>query len=605
MKRTHTYGILSSDDRFRDEFSASLYTYEGERSEGRGFRTKHTMHFTLWPGEALVWRWDGRGKYHGREDLANGWGERALQRVANGEVIYRPDLRAPHIAQAVAANNSCVIPEQDTQKPAIHLLPGAREGSVDFCLHSPYPFVGGSFTAQARGQGHVSVFLVLGDETHLVGEQNVRGNAQLTASLDSCFPRNETAWYDALLRIKLTESAGVDSFSLRFDVQMAPLSLPELELGDNQVLYVDDSKERKVRVTMAWEELSFTRPPLPPSAPEYPPDGDTVAGTRICFRWPVATDPDGDEIADYQFQLSEREDMAWPLSPNFHKLISNTIDKGKPQYTLPYEGLLAPDTTYYWRVRAKDANGVWGPWSRTWRFSCRAPSPPEDLSFQADERAGVIVLRWRPGRVGSTPVRYVVYGSDEKGFSVADEPYEIMWTNMSSPNRREMAPNVLGETSETQMLVVGPQLNSQAANRAFYRVVAVDEHGVRSGASDYIALPRPFIYTRPAESVSPGKEYHYQARSLQSLGDLRCRPIKQPDGSISYYNANFWDIEKPRWSKVTGPDWLRVDSQTGLLSGTAPPDFTTAEVVLGVEIEGRGKAEQRFTIRAATEQAGS
>ena len=44
----------------------------------------------------------------------------------------------------------------------------------------------------------------------------------------------------------------------------------------------------------------------------------------------------------------------------------------KPQYTLSEPGLLTPDTKYYWHVRAMDAKGVWGPWSRTFSFTARS-----------------------------------------------------------------------------------------------------------------------------------------------------------------------------------------------------------------------------------------
>jgi hypothetical protein len=58
------------------------------------------------------------------------------------------------------------------------------------------------------------------------------------------------------------------------------------------------------------------------------------------FQWKAATDPDDDAITDHHFQLSDRPDMRWPLSPNFDKYISKTPDKGKTFYTLPRPGLL-------------------------------------------------------------------------------------------------------------------------------------------------------------------------------------------------------------------------------------------------------------------------
>ena len=116
----------------------------------------------------------------------------------------------------------------------------------------------------------------------------------------------------------------------------------------------------------------------------YPPDGGQAEGTDFVFRWSVPKDPDGDKITDYHFVLANRQDMRWPLSTNFDKLISRTADKGKAQYTLPSPGLLTADKPYYWRVRAKNEKGVWGPWSKTWSFTPQAPNYPLEVTLNFD-----------------------------------------------------------------------------------------------------------------------------------------------------------------------------------------------------------------------------
>ncbi len=95
-----------------------------------------------------------------------------------------------------------------------------------------------------------------------------------------------------------------------------------------------------------------------PAAPIAPPDGGTAEGTNLTFEWQPASDPDGDTIADYHFELSDRADMKWPLSMSFAKLISRTADAGHPRYTLPGPGLLNPDTPYFWRGPARCPGGV-------------------------------------------------------------------------------------------------------------------------------------------------------------------------------------------------------------------------------------------------------
>src|SRR5262249_11473165 len=155
-------------------------------------------------------------------------------------------------------------------------------------------------------------------------------------------------------------------------------------------------------------------------------------GTDIVFQWrpPVVArsgdhaTTEGDGVADYHFELSERPDMAWPLSSNFSKLVSNTVDRGGPRYRRPFTRRLSPRPPYYWRVRARNERGVWGPWSKTWSFTPSGPAQPVEVTLEPTKGAdGKVILRWKPNPAGRKPVKYRVYGSDEKGFSVSDAPY--------------------------------------------------------------------------------------------------------------------------------------------------------------------------------------
>ena len=140
----------------------------------------------------------------------------------------------------------------------------------------------------------------------------------------------------------------------------------------------------RVRLTHQWVERSASRPPAPHNEPIFPPHGGETDGTDFAFQWASAIDPDGDAIADYQFELSDQADMKWPLSMSFAKLTSRTADAGQVRYTLPGPGLLNPDRRYFWRVRAQDNKGVWGNWSDTWSFVPRGPAPPIDLTLEFD-----------------------------------------------------------------------------------------------------------------------------------------------------------------------------------------------------------------------------
>jgi hypothetical protein len=269
--------------------------------------------------------------------------------------------------------------------------------------------------------------------------------------------------------------------------------------------------------------------------------------------------------------------MKWPLSMSFAKLNSRTADAGQARYTLPAPGLLNPDTVYYWHVRARDDKGVWGPWSATWSFTPRGPAPPQDVRFQYDREHSRGVLRWVCNPLGRRPVAYRVYASEEKGFSVSDQPYRVT-VGVSETLPSEFPANFVAETSATELDVVGPHIDSPAANKAFYRVVAVDAAGKRSGPSDYAAAPRPIIFSAPVTRARKGMEYRYPVAATRSLGDLRMRVV---DGKET---MSYWDIERPRFSLARGPQWLTLDAATGVVSGT-PDRSGPAEVVVAVTLE--------------------
>src|SRR5258708_10785224 len=123
------------------------------------------------------------------------------------------------------------------------------------------------------------------------------------------------------------------------------------------------------------------------------------------------------------------------------------------------------------------------------------------------------------------------------------------------------------------LAVIGGGVDLPAANKTYYRVVALDEQGKRSGPSDYATAPRPVIYSKPVVMAKVGSEYRYEARANRSLGDLSAR-MKD-----SQQVSGYFDIEKPAFSLEQGPAWLKVDQATGVLSGT--PDAAGEVKVVG------------------------
>ncbi len=555
IKRTPTRGFLSRDSRAGDEDQASLYFYEGDEPDDRNVKYDFNMNMTLRPGEALVYRWGHLEpvKYYGSP-------VKYKDTVANGLWEYRPDLTK-------AAWRTGAQTAENIQQTRDGLVPEAGKiGVIIWKIASPYTMVGG----RVEPEGNGAKFSVSWDQK----TWDEMPDLTIDASVRKGTYRGHWVCY---LKCELPEGATLKKMTFSADVQMAPLAMPEMVVGQNKFVYTDETKgPRKVRITHEWGERSATKPPAAPAKAVFPSDGGQTDGTEFAFQWALAEDPDGDQIADYHFELSERSDMRWPLSPNFYKLISLTADKDRAQYTLPYPELLTPGTTYYWHVRAKDSSGVWGPWSKTWSFTAQGPTHPVDVTLSFDEKTGVGTLSWKSNSIGRRPAKYRVYGSDERGFSVSDTPYKVFVGK--TPNLSGDFPaNFVAETDKTELVVVAQGLNLPNANRAFYRVVALDEKGNRSWSSAYAEAPRPFITTQPVDKATVGKAYTYAPGVIRSIGDLRRRAGKE-GGSA------FWDIERPVFNLEKAPDWLKLDPETGTLNGT-PDAAGKFEVVLSVTLQ--------------------
>ena len=620
IKRTHTYSIGAADSQQRDQFSASLYIHEGERKGELGGRSKHTMAYVLRPGESIEWRWDhvGKqytagtdspdGKWHtnGQGDLAI-WGSNAYGNMRNGKMRYAPDLNHPASRRGMshAANLALVGSGLHPQAPG-------KPSHATWKIASAYVIVGGRATVTCRRTGAEDVLKLSlsrdGKKWEPLWSADKTGSFKQQIVFDDRLSPRKRPQYAYFLRLDMTAKTtptdvALEAIAFETDVQVSALALPELEAGPNRVEYLDETPgARQVRITHSWVERPTWRPPGVPK-PVSPADGATVEGTRVRFTWQAPTDPNGDKIADYRIQVCQRADMRWVLSPNFDKLASYTPSRGKTEWLVPYVGLLNPGTTYYWRLRAKDDKGVWGPWSKPWSFQCDAPGVPINVKATADPAKGTVLLTWDGNPKGASASAFKVYASNEKGFSVSDTKYNVLMgrgfcgdlKEFEAKNKvKEMVntpANLVTTTRDRQVLVVGPDVKLPNANKAYYRVVAVDARGLESGPSDYAEAPRPFIYTRPPSRATVGKEFVYEPKSLLSIGDLRCKPG---------YKRAFWDREQLTWSLAKAPKWLSIDAATGRIAGTAPRPGRREIVVRVTNDKGKG-GEQGFEVEVVKE----
>jgi hypothetical protein len=545
MKRSHAYGVLSVEDRSRSEGAAALFCHDGARGGGRPVIGDHCMDLTLRPQEALTWAWAHRDRYHGHGDPP--------PRFCNGVLTWSPPLdeSLPRWAESADEAHS-----DGTEVTADRLV---------WRLRAPYVMVGGRIRLNL-GLTSARVELAREDGDWLQLASGLMGSTEL--DLDEFFPPASDPSYNVRLRVT------GDRFTLRdlhieLTLQMAPLSLPELRLGDNEITYSDqtacESGGRHVELTHSWVERSDLTAPL---APELEGDGSQQVGTTPTLKWSDTCGPGG----DYQVRLSSDLSMRWTLSPVFDKLISTTPSSGKACWTVPEVGLLNPETRYFWHVRARSAGGLWGPWSETSSFTCLAPGVPLGVKFEMDWDTRQGHLSWRANEQGQRPAKYEIYGCDERGFSVHQQEHFIVTGESDADGKRLMAANYMFTTESTHAVVVGNEL--PCGNYAFYRVAAVDTQGTRSGPSAFAEAPRPLVVTSLPESIPANSTTTVMLQSIQSIGDLRA----ESDGPQRYRMA-LRDGDDITFLLDEGPDFIELDPKSGTMTLRPESQHTSTHTV--------------------------
>ncbi|MHB1936360.1 MAG: putative Ig domain-containing protein [Acidobacteriaceae bacterium] len=569
MKRTHTYGVLAPDNRLGDEGGAALIYWEGERSGEQPSLTRHTMDFTLRPQESITWAWNPAGRFHampypsdpGSKD-PNQWNKRwrVIAHAMDGDTIYAPDLAKQSTLQYLQTAN---VVQRLPGKfgPGLYLTGSA--GTVDVPVNTAYPVVGGRLIVDLARQNvnddaiAVSISFDGGSTWKDAQTSFASDYDRMYVDLNPFFPQTDPARYHYVLRFTLSSHSekpevALKGFALHSTLEMAPLAMPGVVLGENHFIFSDDSRSgTKVRITHVWKECDGNV--AIPAAPVAvaPAAGKTYFGTQVKFAWRP-----GSAVApvDYQFQLSEFPDMRWPLSPNFNKLISRTAFQGTPTFELPYVGLLNPEQKYYWHVRARSTDHVWGPWSKTYEFSTIAPAVPVDVKANFNRADRAVQLSWQRGKNGAQPVGYRIYGSEERGFTAHDNRYQY---NDGLHGTQWAASNLLLDTHNANESVSLPE----ALWRPYYRVVAVDEKGRLSGPSAMAELSHPLIATSQLPNAIGSQFYEARIVTSASIGHL-----VSADENGKPYQMKFRTGDELVFDMSGAPAGLSIDNR-GVISG--------------------------------------
>lgn len=639
VRRTHTRGPMSKESKTMSAIFASLFSdVDMQAAADAGWETfsEHTMDFSLRPGEYIEWRWDNIGKEHVLKPEFSLQGQ-ALNILCNGRLVYQPDfsskawLGGAGELENIASTGAAICP-RDPKEIAF----------VTWEIASAYAIVGGKIALTFEKSNITDIlaidFSVDGRKWKTLFSTRQRaGRFDKQISLDARLnvPRRKSL-YKYFIRARLraggrsAESITLHKIEMRSDLQMSLYALPELHTGSNRITYIDESPgPREVRITHAWIDRLDWRPPSIPALLK-PLDGTAQPGTEVEYEWEQAEAADGQKVGDYQIQVSRFSDMRYPLSPNFDRLVSRTSTGSSTSWTVPYPGLLNPETFYYWRIRARDQRGVFGPWSVVGSFTCRSPGIPLDVRAECDSNAGTVTLRWKPNPTGTRPVKYLVYASDIRGFTISDDDYDILigkgFLTAESNDRDSTAggeyrelqsileeiqvpqSRVNGESSKNNQTitihgnfftstdacaaqVVGVKLTDANANRVYYRVVAVDAEGNRSGPSEPAQAPHPLIFSLPPPTAVSCEPYAYQIKALRGLGTLGRRWIQGTSVMA------FWDVDPPEYTLQQGPPWLQIDTENAKLHGIpGSSDVGTHKVVLKVTNKTGSESTQVFFI---------
>ncbi|MBN2294837.1 MAG: hypothetical protein JXM70_20575 [Pirellulales bacterium] len=330
------------------------------------------MSMTLRPGEKYIWQWSNIGKFrHGLNPRNRNY---KPYRLANGKIIYRPKLEDPAFRTGILSERNIITTTQDACQPAVH---ADRPGAVSFVsykIKTPYPIVGGVVGGKFHRKTPAdtcSIYISANNSDWTkVWSAEKTGRIERYLSVDSILPvKRGAAIYECYVKYKFTAAtdpidAGIDDVYLEFDTQMSLAGLPSLSVGENKVVYRDDTrKNHLLRISHGWRESSDSKPPIAPTK-AIKPENSARASSVKTLVWAPAHDPDGESIADYHVQVSPREDMLHTVSPNFDLLTYSA----EPQWDVP-QGWFITGKTYYWRVRARDNWGAWSGWSAVWNFT--------------------------------------------------------------------------------------------------------------------------------------------------------------------------------------------------------------------------------------------
>ena len=230
----------------RTEDLVTLYTTTENNQVSDWYKktseAKHTMGFVLRPGESLMRGYDHWGHYFSSRYL------REPKKYGNGRFVFEPIWKdnvyqtgVTHTVglQAKEMGSDWVLMSQD------------QMGELVYRFESPYPYLDGRLVVEGDGQVGVA-FSEDGDVWLPVwrskSDEEVHTTVPLGVYFRNGYGRPMYAYY-----VKVQLDGTLKRLRFESDIQVAPMSVPALEAGENQVHYQDASKTRQVKIGFGYD----------------------------------------------------------------------------------------------------------------------------------------------------------------------------------------------------------------------------------------------------------------------------------------------------------------------------------------------------------------
>ena len=372
-----------------------LYSAKNRKSVDTGLenwsRLSYNMDLTLRPGERIERWWKPRlHKYYDQARTPE------PPRYANGRIVFEPDFSRYPLAGSVERYN-IRFRSEDGKSPVVHVdrpqdKTHFRPSTLTIPMSSPYVIVGGSIDSKYYKGGILSLDRValsadLDPGSHRTKElweyfDWAYGMGECRADLDGKLTRNgpvATYGFKAVYTISSDRQheqelpryplvyggrSGLDSIRITADLQVNPDSLPALSRGRNVIRYEDATAEpHALKITYKWSERYDEAPPAAPAGVLTPEDRGVAPDLAPKLTWSPVPEAGGNKIVNYRVQVCLRSDCAWPVVSTLDRDVRSGSEFQVPR------GWLNSGTVYYWRVRAEDDRGLFGPWSRIFSFT--------------------------------------------------------------------------------------------------------------------------------------------------------------------------------------------------------------------------------------------